>query len=217
MRKFFILLITFAPFITWGQQYDSKKATEILKKLEKKVDSFKSLHIEYGILVENQQEQIQERQEGKVTAQKSKFKLIASKGIEVYCDGKTKWTYMKDVQEVNIQDVDPEADDIFSDPVKFLTGQRKDFKYNYKGLVQEDGKTFTEIDYHPKNTKAPYHTIRLHIDEKTLTPYSIKYMGRDGTHYAVRIKSYMPDIDISNIDFTFDPSKYSDIEVVDLR
>ncbi|MDR1054636.1 MAG: outer membrane lipoprotein carrier protein LolA [Prevotellaceae bacterium] len=216
MKKLIFLLSILIPVFAFGQS-ESKKATDILKKLEKKVDSYKSLYIEYNILVENQQLKTQERQEGKVTAQKNKFQIVANKELEVYCDGKTKWTYMKDVQEINIQNVDSDADDIFSDPVKFLTGQRKDFKYYYKGLVQEDGKTYTEIDYYPKNIKAPYSYIRLHVNEDTLMPYSIKYHSRDGVHYTIRLKIYLPDVDVSNVNFTFDPSKYPNIEVVDLR
>ena len=124
---------------------------------------------------------------------------------------------MKDIQEVNIQTVDKSGDDFLSDPVKFLTGQRKDFKYFYKGLVKEDGKTFTEIDYTPKNVKAPYSYIRLHIDEKTLTPYSLKYHGRDGVHYTIRLTNYIPNVDISVMNFVFAPSQYPDIIINDLR
>lgn len=214
MKKIIILTLVLLPFIVTAQD---DKAKDILKKLAKTVDSYKSLYIEYGILTENQQLQTKERQDGKVTAQKNKFKLVANKDLEVYSDGVNKWTYMKDVQEINIQKVDNSADDIFSDPVKFLTGQRKDFKYKYKGLVQEDGKTLTEIDYYPKNVKAPYSIIRLHLDENTLTPYSVKYFGKDGMLYTVRLKNYLPNVDVSDVNFTFDPSKYPNAEVIDLR
>jgi hypothetical protein len=125
---------------------------------------------------------------------------------------------MKEDNELVISKADAESDDIISNPVQFLTGQHKDFKYKYVDKVDEDGKIWSEINYYPKNLKTPYSYIRLHFDEQKMQPYSIFYAGKDGVNYTVRLNIYMPDVETpKDEEFVFNPAKYPDIAITDLR
>lgn len=217
INKYFSFLLLFG-LVTFGLSAQDNKAKELLSKLSTKVDSYQTLYIAYSITTENKQKGVQKMEEGQVIARKNKFKLTTPK-IDIYSDGTNQWMHLKEENEVNISKVDPNADDIFSNPIKFLTGQRKDFKYKYKGEVEADGRVLTEIDYYPKDLKAPYSIIRLRLNEKSMEPYSIQYFGKEGMNYLIRLKNYMPNVSPAPVDtdFVFDTTKYPDIEVIDLR
>lgn len=215
MRETLIVVcgvILFSAVSVFAQ--DNSKA--VLSALTKEVDSYSSLYVEYNMLTENKQLNTSKRDAGKLTASKNRFKLTTG-NLEVYCDGETQWSYIKDANEVTISLADPDGDDIFSNPVKFITGQRKDFKYKYKGEVEVDGKVLTEIDYYPKDLQAPYSIIRMHLDQKKMQPHSIKYFGKDGVLFTLNLVQYKPNIPVTTTEFTFNPSGIPEIEIVDLR
>ena len=190
---------------------------KLLDKLGRKVKSHKNLYIEYTVIVKNKQTETNSFEDGKINAKGNRFKLI-SKSADVYCDGTTQWTYLKTDNEVIISPADADSDDVMSNPVRFLTGKRKDFKYKYVDKVEEDGKSWSEINYYPKDLKTPYSYIKLRFDEQKLQPYNIFYSGKDGVDYTVRLKTYLPDVKTSaDEEFVFDPGKYPDIVITDLR
>jgi hypothetical protein len=190
---------------------------KLLDKLAKKLKSHKNLYIEYTVIVRNKQTESNSFEDGKISSKGNRFKLT-SKTTDIYCDGLTQWTYLKADNEVMISKADADSDDVISNPVRFLTGKRKEFKYKYADKVEEDGKRWSEINYFPKDLKTPYSYIKLRFDEQKMQPYSIFYSGKDGVDYTVRLKTYIPDTDMPNDeDFVFNPMKYPDIVITDLR
>ena len=216
MNKIILTLFAFAISVAAAAQ-GGDPSQKLLDQLAKKVKSYKNLYIEYTIIIKNKQLETNSFEDGKITAKGNRFKLT-SKSTDVYCDGQTQWTYFKIDNEVLLSKADSESDDVMSNPVRFLTGKRKDFKYKYVDNVEEDGKIRSEINYYPKDLKTPYSYIRLRFDEGKMQPYSIFYSGKDGVDYTVRLKTYMPNVESpKNEEFVFDPSKYPDIVITDLR
>jgi outer membrane lipoprotein-sorting protein len=215
MHKIILTMWIFAFSTAATAQGDPSQ--KLLDKLAKKVKSYKNLYIEYTVIVKNKQTETSSFEDGKITSKGNRFKLT-SKSADVYCDGTTQWTYLKEDNEVMISKADSESDDMVSNPVRFLTGKRKDFKYKYTDKVEEDGEVRSEISYFPKDLNTPYSYIKLRFDEGKMQPYSIFYAGKDGVDYTVRLKTYMPDAESpKNEEFVFDPSKYHDIVITDLR
>lgn len=214
MKKYIAVILLFALPASLVAQKDVDK---ILNRMSEKIASFKCLYFEYTVRTEDTHQQTSELQYGKVLAKGKKFRMTTA-NVELYCDSITQWQYLKQEKEVVISLADPETDDFMVNPTGFITGDRKNFKQSLKGKVMEDGIDLTEIDFYPRDLKTPYAYIRTRIDEKRQLPYSIKYVGKDGVHYTIKINSHSSDIEMpDDSEFVFDVTKYQDITVVDLR
>jgi outer membrane lipoprotein-sorting protein len=193
-----------------------KGVDEVLNMLTKTISSYKCLYFEYTMKTEDLHLNTSELNDGKVMMKGNKYRL-STKDIDLYNDGITQWQYLKEDNEVMIYLADS-ASDIVANPLGFILGDKKDFKRKLKGEVIEDGFTLLEIDFYPWDLKTPYSYIRIRIDDSKQKPYSIKYVGKDGVNYTIKIKNYTPDIDVpEDMEFVFEPAKYPDVETVDLR
>jgi outer membrane lipoprotein-sorting protein len=193
-----------------------KGVDEILDKLAETIASYKCLYFEYTLKTEDFHLDTSELQDGKALMKGNKYRL-STKDLDLYSDGLTQWQYLKEDNEVIISLADSTSD-IITNPLGFIVGDKKEFKRKLKGEVNEDGFDLLEIDFYPRDLKTPYSCIRIRIDDDRQKPHSIKYVGKDGVHYTVKIKNYTPNIEIpEDGEFIFESSKYPGIETVDLR
>lgn len=220
MKKFlttYALLFLLANIVVaQGKATDPRK---ILDAMSKKISSYTSVSIDFNIVHEDNQNVTTNTESGRIVAKDKdfrKFKITMSNS-DIYCDGITKWLYMKDVEEINITSADFDSDDMNDNPVKFFTVNRKDMKYSYKQTITENQKQLDEIDFYPKDRNAAYSIIRLHIEKTTKHPLRIKYFGKDGNNYTVNVNKITPNLTIDDKTFDFDVKKYPDAEIVDLR
>ncbi|MDR2026658.1 MAG: outer membrane lipoprotein carrier protein LolA [Prevotellaceae bacterium] len=212
MRRIVVISLILLPFFANSQ----KDVKEVLDKLSETVRSYKCLYFEYTMTIEDRHLNTSEMQDGKILMKGNKYRL-STKDTDIYCDGATQWQYLKEDNEVMISLPDSTSD-IVTNPLGFILGDRREFKQKLKGEVVEDGFNLLEIDFYPRNIKMPYSYIRVRIDDGRHKPYSIKYAGKDGVHYTIKIKNYTPDADIPDDgEFVFDASKHPDVETVDLR
>jgi outer membrane lipoprotein-sorting protein len=209
----FVLSLILLPFCAVSQ----KDVEEVLTKLSGTISSYKCLYFEYTLQTEDTRLKTSDLQDGKVLMKGNKYRL-STKDVELCNDGTTQWQYLKENNEVMIS-LSDSASDIMTNPIGFIMGDKKEFKQKLKGEIIEDGLTLLEIDFYPRDLKTPYSYIRVRINEKKQMPYSIRYVGKDGVNYTIKLKNYSPDIeDIpKDTEFVFDASKYQSIEIVDLR
>jgi len=212
-RIIFVSFLFLLPYFAVSQ----KNVEEVLNKLSGTISSYKCLYFEYTLQTEDTRLKTSDLQDGKVLMKGHKYRL-STKDAELYNDGTTQWQYLKENNEVMIS-LSDSASDIIANPIGFITGDKKEFKQKLKGEIIEDGLTLLEIDFIPRDLKTPYSYIRVRINEKKQQPYSIRYVGKDGVNYSIKIKNYAPDIDDvpGDTEFVFDASKYQGIETVDLR
>jgi outer membrane lipoprotein-sorting protein len=212
MKRITVMTLILLPFFA-NSQNDVK---DILDKLSKTIESYKCLYFEYTMKIEDHHLNTSEMQDGKILMKGNKYRL-STKLLDIYSNGITQWQYLKDDNEVMISLPDSTSD-IVTNPLGFILGDRKDFKQKLKGEVIEDGYNLLEIDLYPWNIKMPYSYIRIRINNENHRPYSIKYAGKDGVHYTIKIKNYTPDADLpADEDFVFNPAQHQGIEIVDLR
>lgn len=214
-----VTLLMFALASIAAAQNSTTNPRKILDAMSQKINGYKSVSIDFSIVHEDNQNVTNNTDNGRIVAKDKDFRKfkITMPASEIYCDGVTKWMYMKDVEEINIASADFESDDMNDNPVKFFTVDRKDMKYSYKKTVTENQKQLDEIDFYPKDKNAAYSIIRLHIEQSTKHPVRIKYFGKDGNNYTVNINKVTPNLTIDDKTFDFDAAKYPNAEVVDLR
>ncbi len=219
MRYIFSFALLGAIFINTIAQDDYeqnvKKAKEILDKVSTKTKSYKTISADFTFSMENLQEDISETNEGTILIKGDKYK-VSLMGVDTYYDGKAIYTYMKEAEEVNITEPDPEDEETLN-PATIFTIYETGFKYKYIGEKTENGKTFYEIDLYPENRDKPYSRIKLKILKDDLQLYSLRQVGKDGNNYTVVVKSMKTNIPLDDSIFVFDPSKHPDVDVIDMR
>ena len=194
-------------------QYDPK-AREILDAMSKAYQQIGAFKSDFSYSMENADQSISEDFEGQIAVKGDKYRLMMG-GQEIINDGNTVWTYLEEVNEVNIDDYDPDEGDI--SPTQIYNAYKRGFKYTYLEEETIDGETYQVVDLVPENSDNQFFKIRLHIaeDDKTLKKWKI--FDKNGTSYTYQIDNFNPQASVTDELFTFDTSKYQGVEVVDLR
>ena len=143
---------------------------------------------------------------------------------ETFCNGETKWIYLKDSEEVNIANVEiPDEEEseveieILNNPQKIFSIYEDDFKYMYIEDKMMDGINVNVVDLIPESLEKNYSRIRLFINKSEDKLYSIKYFSKDGNNYIFKLNSFEINETYEDSFFVFDVSKHPEVEVIDLR
>ncbi|WCL81837.1 outer membrane lipoprotein carrier protein LolA [Saprospira sp. CCB-QB6] len=185
-------------------------AKKVLEKLKKKYTQYNAIYAEYELLIDNRE--TQERQQGQITQEGDKFH-VNNNGNEIYCDGSTLWMYMKNNNELQINDYEPEDEDMMS-PSKIMKIYEAEDEFFY-ALTQERG-DICEIEFKPHDKDADFFKIRATIDRAKPMVNEIKVFAKDGTIYTLDIK-VLKAAQPKASDFVFDKTKYPGIREVDMR
>jgi outer membrane lipoprotein-sorting protein len=217
MKKITALLLFTIISVTgsYAQNVDAK-AKAILADVSKKYRSYNVIKTDFTFTLENPQAKIKESQQGSLIAKSNanKYKVTMT-DQELYSDGKSQWTYLKDNKEVQITDVDNNADGI--NPAKIFTVYEQGYKYLFTGEKKVGAKTLQTIDLSPLDIKKTVFKIRLTIDKAAKQITNVVIFDKSGNKYTYAIKAFTPNVKVAETTFAFDAKKYPGVEVVDLR
>lgn len=199
--------------MVWAQaisaQYDPK-AKEVLDAMSARYKSTGAFSANFSQKIENASAGVDEEMEGKITVKGNMYKLEII-GAEIYNNGKEIWQYTPDMQEVTVSLYDPSEEEIT--PGNVYDIYKKGFKYALISSLA-NGDRVVELD--PESRQKTYHKIRLVIDGKNnLKTFTV--FEKSGSRYTYTVKDFKPLTGITDSFFTFDPSKYPDVEVIDFR
>jgi outer membrane lipoprotein-sorting protein len=224
MKKLIILsFLTFISAYSFAQKDVAAKA--ILAKVTEKYKQYDLVKTDFDFTLDNQQAHIKETRNGTLVAKSkaNKFKVtIYSQGSaskpeteqEIISDGKTQWTYLKKDNEVQVNNVDNSGGGI--NPAQIFTIYEHGYKYIYNGDVKIGGRTYQEIDLTPEEEKS-FFKVRLEIDKVTKQIHSALIFDKNGNRYTYTLRDFLPNVQIPDNTFTFDPKVHKGVEVVDLR
>ena len=83
---------------------------------------------------------------------------LSQLGMEIFNNGKTVWTYMKDASEVTVADADDEMNEMM-DPSKLFTIYEEGFDYQFIEEKTVDGVPVYIIDLIPDDEEIEYTKI----------------------------------------------------------
>jgi outer membrane lipoprotein-sorting protein len=137
--------------------------------------------------------------------------------VEIICNGKTQWYYMKDVNEVQITNFDPNTQEI--SPNTIFTMYDKGYKFTWVEEKNEGGRMVDVIDLVPKDNQKQkeYTKIKLAVDKSAKEILSSEIFFRSGRKMKYIISQQIKNINLAANFFDFDPKTKKDIQVVDLR
>jgi outer membrane lipoprotein carrier protein len=213
MKKLILSIFTLFLVATAYGQYDPK-ALQILDAMSKKYKAITAFEANISQTLTNDVEKISEEFKGKITVKGDKFKLVLPEQ-EVINNGATIWTYLPEAKEVNIDNYDPNSDDV--NPTKIYNIYKKGFKYLYLQDKTEGGVVCEEIDLVPEKKDAQFFKIKMFINKKDKSIQSWTMFDKGGNKYKYTISKFNPNIKVEDSFFNFDISKYPGVEPVDLR
>lgn len=192
------------------------KAKAILAEVSKKYRSYDVVKSDFVFTLNNPQAKINQSQSGTLYAKSkaNKYKVILN-SQELISDGKSQWTYLKDDKEVQLSEVDNSPNAL--NPAQLFTIYEKGFKYLYTGDSKLSNRVVQGIDLTPLDSKQSFFKIRLSIDKLNRQISKAIVFDKNGSHYTYTIKSFTPNVKVSDAIFAFDSKKYPGVEVVDLR
>lgn len=197
------------------------KAKSILDEVAAKTKTYTSIKTEFTSIMEKQETNVKskvtETQSGTLQLKGTKYKL-EFKGQTIFCDSKTQWTYIKESNEVQINNApDPKATDN-PNPVNIFTLYEKGYKYKYEKEDVVNGVKVDIVNLYPLDAaKKAYHTIRLTIDREKKQIISVKVLNKNGTSNTITVKNFTPNSEVPDTMFTFNKADYKGVDVVDLR
>ncbi len=207
----FVLFIS--AHTVFGQTSDAN-AVKLLKAVSQKYSAYKTMQMDISLTIENQDAKSKETKTGKVSSKGNMFKADMGNQM-IISDGKTLWTYLKDVNEVQINNFE-QGQDIMT-PNDIFKIAEKDYLAYMGEKLTENGKTIQVIELTPKNKNLSFSKIKLYID---ISDNSVKrgvVYDKNAIHYTYTISNFKFNMELSDSTFKFDKSKYPGVEVIDLR
>lgn len=214
MKKSFSLLLLAASLALPAAAQQDAKAGKILDQMSAKYQALKAFQATFTQTLENPGAKVKQNINGDIVVSGQKFRLKIS-GQEVVTDGKTTWTYLKNENEVNISDADPDTQEM--SPSQIYTMYKKGYKYSYVQQVQESGEALDVIELSPENRQNDVFKVRLKVRKKDASIKSWQVYKKSGNQYTFFIKKFQPNPPVDATTFAFDKAKYKGVKVVDLR
>jgi outer membrane lipoprotein carrier protein len=221
MLKFRLLLSLLGIFITSilfaqppGIKQD-KKAEEILKGVTKKYQSYKSVKATFVITMENPKDNSKDEQKGTICLKGEKYKLEVA-GQDIVSDGKTRWTFVKDANEVQIDNL--KTDENAITPANIFTMYEKGFMFKFIGEQNEKGMTYQLVELVPVDPKKKnIFKVKLSINKNDKFITTAKLFDKNGTIQTIAVDKLTPDACDDDSIYSFNAAKYPGAEVIDLR
>lgn len=190
------------------------KAKSILEAVSKKVNGLKSLKANFALHLNGGGGKVKETKKGTFFMKGPKYRVELA-GQQIICDNKTVWTYMKETNEVQVSNYNPNEQTI--SPAKLFTNfYDKEYNYKYAGTRTVAGKSCNIIEMTPTNKSKQFSKVELAID-KNNTIVGGNIWEKNGNKYQYDVSGFTPNAPVADALFTFDAKKYPGVEVVDLR
>lgn len=208
-----VLVLFISANTVFGQTSDAN-AVKLLKAVGQKYSAYKTMQMDISLTIENQDAKSKETKTGKVSSKGNMFK--AEMGNQtIISDGKTLWTYLKDVNEVQINNFE-QGQDIMT-PNDIFKIAEKDYLAYMGEKVTEGGKSLQIIELTPKNKSLSFSKIKMYIDVSDNSVKRGVVYDKNAIHYTYSISNLKTNMELSDSTFKFDKSKYPGVEVIDLR
>lgn len=208
MQKIILTLLIVGLCLKGYSQYDPD-ALSVLDAMSNKYKTIEAFEASFTQKLTNEQAGLDESIEGEITVKENKF-VLAVAGQKIFNDGENVFNFNPEIKEVTISPYIEEESEITLGNVYEL--YKDGFKYALISTLP-NGDRVIELD--PETRDKSYFKIRMNIgpkdDLKSFTVYE-----RTGNIYLYKVDSFK-EVDVNDSFFTFNPSDYPDVEVIDFR
>lgn len=207
---FSILLLTLPFSIYRASAQDDKKAAAILDAMSRRYQALSSYKVSFTYAAAGERPA-----KGEATVKGEKFRLKMA-DQEILNDGKIMATFLKESNEVTLQDYDPEEIGDLS-PTRIYLAYKKGYKNTFIGETKANGRTYENVRLTPVKTNSQVGRIELMIDkdDKSIKGWKIFAKGSETTSFEVT--DFRTNPVVNDGEFAFASKNFPGAEVVDLR
>jgi len=205
-----ILLLFMIPHFVTGQ--GDPAAIKILDSFADKALKAPSITMKFNLVNSNQTDNSSDTLAGSVIISKDKYKLDLPDNI-IWFNGETSWSFLPVEKEVTITKANRKDNTFQSKPSLIFSAYKKGYKNR---LVEEKSDSYI-IDMYPEDLKNELVRIRLMIGKPQLNLISLEYKKKDGTVITLHVTEYDLKEKPESDTFVYQPAKYKDVEVIDMR
>jgi outer membrane lipoprotein-sorting protein len=152
--------------------------------------------------------------QGTLKMRGAKFYLKAN-GMESWYDGKTQWSYLKNAEEVSISTPTLEEAQT-TNPYLLLSSYQTGYDYEYGGTLIFRSRNVHKVVLTPDQASS-VRRITLYVATYDYQPAYIKVEDTRGKSVEMYVTTYNKGQNYTITTFRFDPKKYPNAEIVDMR
>lgn len=204
LKKISILIILFIGITAFAQE--TVKAKKILDEVSEKMNSYKTLYIEFKNSLDNAEEKMHQETKGNASLQGELYAVNFMGTTQIF-DGKKIITIMPEDEEVNISDPN-EEDDIT--PAKLFSFYKEGYNYTWDKLQNINGRKIQYVKLMPIDSKSELKYVLLGIDNKTKNIYKVIQAVKNGTNISITITKFKTNMELPLKMFKFNRKKYED-------
>jgi chaperone LolA len=214
-KKLLTLTLILVSLASFGQD-NVRKANKILNQVSRNYKSLKSLKATFEMQVTEVGAKKATTEKGTLYLKGNGFKIEMTT-VDIICDGKTQWYYMKDVNEVQITNYDAKTQEI--SPNTIFTMWDKGFKSVWVSESKEKEKMYDLIELVPKENqeKKEYTKVKLTVERVAKDISQCEILFRSGRKMKYIVSQQVKNVTLAANFFTFDPATKPGIQVIDLR
>lgn len=207
----FILFVALCSLAANAQTDSQAKSTldKISAFLQKSV-----ITTDFYIIYENAQTNESEKKIGKLKLKGNRF-FLSMESLDLFFDGKTQWTFMKDLNEVSISE--PTKEEMLQlNPMLMINEFGKTHNVQFDADSEKDKQNFL-FNLFPKEKTFDHFKVAIVVqkDTKQVKKISIRY--KNGTSTTFVSSNFNSAAKLIDSDFVFDDKKYPNVEINDLR
>ncbi len=211
--KFYKQIVLIIGITIAGSLFAQDASQEILKELADKTNAAQNIKVGFSYTMDNKDADIHEVTEGSLIVSGDQY-ILKIAGQEIICNGKTIWTYIPDADEVQINEVD--AEESFS-PTKLLSSYSDDYNASLEKELKENNRTYYLLKLKPKKEDGGFDYVHLKIDKEKMQLSSFVLYDFDQNVFSYKILEYLTNVALDANAFSFDASKYPDVDIIDMR
>lgn len=209
--SFVFTVVAFSStLLTTVKAQGDKKSTAILDAMSTKYEKIKSFKAIFTYTPEGGKPL-----KGDATVKGTKFRLKMA-GQEIFNDGKLMATYIKETNEVNLQDFDPSAGGDL-DPTRIYSAYKKGFKYAFLQEKKEGAQTYEVLELTSTGKNSQVDKVQIQVNKADKSINSWKIFQKNGQKVTYKVEQFQPDVAVADTYFTFNAKQFPGVEVVDLR
>lgn len=208
MKKLAIATLSLLILFKVNAQYDPS-ALAVLDAMSSKYRVVESFQASFSQKLTNESAGLDETISGDIAVKGDMFMLDVI-GQKIYNNGTDVYTFNQELNEVTISPYDAEEAEITLSNIYDL--YKDGFKYDLAETTT-NGDRIIELD--PESRDKSYFKIKMTINSKDeLKAFTV--FERTGNKYVYSINSFAP-TKLNDSYFTFDVSKFPNVEVIDFR
>jgi outer membrane lipoprotein-sorting protein len=208
MKRKVLVFLLMLPLLASAQK---DGAAALLDKVVATIKSDAALQMDYTYTIYDEDDAVVYKDNGTMKLDNDRY-MLDMENMKVWCDGKTQWSYMKDIDEVYITDADSEEAQNLS-PLYIMEMYRENCSL-VKTALEGDAVlvTMTAAD-----VEAEVNKLELFVDAGTsrLTGMFV-YMPGQGC-VEVRLENYVPKCKFAKKTYECPVGIFPTAEIVDMR